>query len=284
MTTTDALSRLVEQFPLRAGAFIVTLYGDVVAPRGGQLWMGNIVEICARAGIAESRVRTAVSRLVTANRIEGEREGRRSFYHLTPDAISEFQKAARFIYKASSNGTLSGWHLILLPHGAEREAATAKLASMRAGFPMPGVGLLPNRGEVMPEIGGARFMASTEDDLSDLVRAAWPLEEINSRCERFIDGFSPFSDKPLPQEDALALRLLLVHAFRGIALSDPDLPEAFLPKGWLGRKARDLFARLYLALLDASDAEIAAHFVDARGPLQADRVRLARRIADLSKT
>ncbi len=282
MTTTDALSRLVEQFPMRAGAFIVTLYGDVVAPRGGELWMGNIVETCARAGIAESRVRTSVSRLVAAARIEGKREGRRSFYHLTPEAICEFQKAARQIYKCQKKELLSGWHLVLLPQGAERDEASAMLRALRAGFPLPGVGLLPDRGEEMPVVPGVHFVAKTEDDLSDLVGSAWPLDEINSRCERFIAGFSDFVDKPVSQGEALVLRLLLVHNFRGIALDDPDLPEAFLPKGWLGRKARALFAKLYLSLLDQSDAEITKSFIDSRGALQADRVRLARRIADLS--
>ena len=42
-----AVDRLVEEFagrrPLRAGAFIVTLYGDAVVPRGGSLWVGNVI-------------------------------------------------------------------------------------------------------------------------------------------------------------------------------------------------------------------------------------------------
>ena len=52
----------------RAPAFLVTLYGDVVEPRGGTLWMGSLIECCAMHGLSESLVRTAVSRLVGAGR------------------------------------------------------------------------------------------------------------------------------------------------------------------------------------------------------------------------
>lgn len=38
--------------------FIVTLYGDMVEPRG-RLWMGNIVETYVTVGISETLVRTA---------------------------------------------------------------------------------------------------------------------------------------------------------------------------------------------------------------------------------
>ena len=78
-----ATDGLLDGERLRAASFIVTIYGDVVEPRGGLLWMGTLIEVCARAGISETRVRTAVSRLVAAGRLEGTREGRRSFYRLT---------------------------------------------------------------------------------------------------------------------------------------------------------------------------------------------------------
>ena len=61
------------------GAFIVTVYGDVVVPRGGVLWTGTLIEVCERVGISESLVRTAVSRLVAAHRLRGERLGRHSY-------------------------------------------------------------------------------------------------------------------------------------------------------------------------------------------------------------
>ena len=73
---------ILEESPLKAAGFIVTIYGDVVEPRGGVAWTGNLIETCAAVGISETLVRTAVSRLVAAGQLSGEREGRRSFYRL----------------------------------------------------------------------------------------------------------------------------------------------------------------------------------------------------------
>ena len=87
-----ATEPLLDGERLRAASFIVTIYGDVVEPRGGLLWMGTLIEVCARAGISETRVRTAVSRLVAAGRLEGTREGRRSFYRLTPSAAHRVRR------------------------------------------------------------------------------------------------------------------------------------------------------------------------------------------------
>jgi phenylacetic acid degradation operon negative regulatory protein len=277
-----ALGRLIEAFPVSAGAFVVTLYGDVVAPRGGEVWMGNVVEACAAVGLADTRVRTAVSRLVAAGRIEGTRLGRRSYYRLTPEAEREFREAARLIYAPIHPPPMRGWHLVALPASNERDAA-ARLARLRFGFAQPQLALLPDRGEPLPSLPGFRFAATSGDDLGALVRDAWPLEALAARMRRFVAGFGPLEGRRLAPAEAVGLRLLLVHSFREVALSDPLLPPELLPTDWPGRDARALFARLYLALSPAADTAIAASFVDRRGRLEADPARLARRTADLSR-
>ena len=42
-----------EALRLNAAAFIVTVYGDIVVPRGGMLWTGTLIDLCARVGISE---------------------------------------------------------------------------------------------------------------------------------------------------------------------------------------------------------------------------------------
>src|SRR5690242_7752912 len=86
----EAVAALLINLPIKAASFIVTIYGDVIEPRGGVVWIGNLIETCKNVGITETLVRTAVSRLVAAGRLAGEREGRRSFYRLTEAAQAEF--------------------------------------------------------------------------------------------------------------------------------------------------------------------------------------------------
>lgn len=276
----EAIAAILRDFHISAGAFIVTLYGDVVAPRGGELWMGNIIEACAAVGIGESRVRTAVSRLVAANQLEGSKEGRRSYYRLTPEAEREFQRAARLIYAPPRAEPLRGWHVVLLPVGEEREALVNRLTALRFGLAQTHLAIRPDRGEPLPPLGAVHFRATTEDDLTALATQAWDLPGLHADMTRFIDGFSNVT---ATGAEALGLRLLLVHAFRRIALRDPALPLGMLPEGWPAPDARALFARLYLALSPAADAAVAAGFVDHNGPLVPDQARMARRIADLAE-
>lgn len=280
--TRGAISAITAAFPLRAGAFVVTLYGDVVAPRGGQLWMGNIVEACAAVGISESRVRTAVSRLVAAGQIEATRIGRKSYYRLTPQAQGVFTAAARRIYRAPTPKPFRGWQIAVLPPGSEREAFAQRLGDARFGFPQTTLALRPDRGDALPSLDLPFFSATSASDLAPLLKDAWPLPALAETIERFLSAFSPLAGIRASGIEAIALRLLLVHVFRSIALSDPELPEALLPSDWRGGEARDLFARLYLELAAPADEAIARGFEDSGGPLRPELTRISRRIADLS--
>ena len=68
-------------------------------------------------------------------------------------------------------------------------------------------------------------------------------------------------------EEALPLRLLLVHEWRRIALRDPALPDALLPDGWPGRDAAALAARLYAGLVPAAEAWLDGAGRAEAGPL-----------------
>ncbi|MGG7565142.1 PaaX family transcriptional regulator C-terminal domain-containing protein [Rhodovulum sp. DZ06] len=277
--------KLLSAWPIRAGAFVVTLYGDVAAPRGGRLWMGEIVEACAPLGLSDSRVRTAVSRLVSSGRIEGEKIGRRSMYRLTRSGEAEFARATRLIYAPADPPPMKGWLLVPLPQGAGREALAAKLQRRRFGIPRPHLALAPDRGGPAPDV-APLFRAECTDDLAELAAAAWPLEELSAAMTRFLEAFAPLEDRlaarPMPGRDALALRLLLVHAWREIALADPVLPLGLLPAGWPGPEARRLFARLYLALTPSAEAEAARRFTGEDGrPLRPDPAEMDARLAPL---
>lgn len=276
-----AADRLLSAFPVSAGAFIVTLYGDVAAPRGGRLWMGEIVETCGALGFSSTRLRTAVSRLSDAGRIAGERVGRRSLYRLTPRGEAEFARATALIYAPAEPPPLKGWLLVPLPQGPGREALANRLTRARFGLARPHLALLPDRGGPAPDV-APLFRASTADDLTTLAAEAWPLADLAARMTRFIDGFAPLDPAACTPEEALGLRLLLVHVWRDIALSDPLLPLGLLPGDWPGPEARRLFARLYRALSPAAEAEAARRFTDAGGaPLAPSAAGLAARIGAL---
>lgn len=276
-------SRLIEAFPVSAAPFVVTLYGDVVAPRGGEIWTGNIVETLATVGIGESRVRTALSRLVAAGRLEGSKAGRRSYYRLTAGAADEFSVAARLIYAPVEPPPLRGWHLVALPEES-RDTAAQILAPQRFGFLSPHLAVLPDRGAPLPRLPGCLFSATTaqDDTLRGLLAVSWPLPALSERMRHFVRAFERLNGEDVPRPEALGLRLLLVHVYRELALRDPLLPPELLPPDWPGRAARSLFVRLYRALSPAAETVIATRFMNRAGPLRPDRARLDRRQNDLA--
>lgn len=255
--------------PPRAAAFIVTVYGDLVEPRGGVLWMGSLIALCARAGLSETLVRTAVSRLVVAGQLAGEREGRRSYYSLTRRAREEFQAAARAIFRPPGTDAAEGWLWLFAPDGAE--------ALGREGFAevAPGLWLGPDRDSPALEAAGhSRMRAAAYGPVAEIAAFAarhWDLAAHAARYRAVLAAFAPAEAGAarLPPQQALGLRLRLVHDFRLALLRDPRLPASALPRDWPGLAARRLFCRLYAALSPAAEAEAAALLEGRDGPLPA---------------
>jgi phenylacetic acid degradation operon negative regulatory protein len=247
----------------RAPSFIVTLYGDIVAPRGGVLWIGTLIECCAAHGLSEGLVRTAVSRLVSSGRLEGERIGRKSYYRLSHMAEEEFEAAARVLYAPPPPPT--GWLVTL----CEAEAVSTDWLPIG-----PKSFIAPRRNDVLRP-NAAVLSCDTVAGvgaLRDFAAHAWPLAEVGAKYDAFLSVFEPILAHVLEGgvpsgPEALALRLQLVHAYRHAALVDPRLPEAALPEGWPGGWARALFVRGYLALTRAADEHVGLTFHDSRGLL-----------------
>lgn len=260
------LSGLLQYAPLKAAAFIVTLYGDVVEPRGGVLWMGNVIETCAMVGISENPVRTAVSRLVSAGQLSGERVGRHSFYRLTPVARAEFSYAAKVLYTPQA---AQQWRLVYL----DGEDADAQMRALkRLGYAALNTRLAMGPDDVpLP----ARALVWQADVLQghaqmrSFVAAHWDLPVYADAFQAFIKHFQPIEvllDQLTPGT-ALTLRLLMVHHYRFVTLRAPHLPVEALPENWAGNVARSLFARLYVALSRKADKYIGNTFVDTDGVL-----------------
>ncbi len=276
MAKTGLIADLLHGVGLRSASFIVTVYGDVVVPRGGVLWTGTLIETCLGVGLNESLVRTAVSRLVAAHRLRGERVGRRSFYHLDASARQEFEQAAVLLFGPEVE--TRGWQILYAPQLSEDEARLQRMGHMGGA-----VFIRPDRGQPVPE-GALAFHA---DDPEGIERAArfWDLSALQERYTDMIARFGPLDAAMkgggLSDETALVARLLLVHIYRNVMLRDPRVPKNALPADWKGQEARALFRRLYRRLSPAAERHIAARFEGIDGKLPARTAASEARIAGL---
>ena len=59
------------------------IFGDGLEPRGGEIWLSNLIALAQPLGVNERLVRTSVYRLAQENWLERTASGRRSYYGLT---------------------------------------------------------------------------------------------------------------------------------------------------------------------------------------------------------
>jgi phenylacetic acid degradation operon negative regulatory protein len=282
-TATESLvDGFLQPFPPKAAQLIVTIYGDIVEPRGSVLWMGDLISLCADFGVNESLVRTAVSRLVSKGQLTGEREGRRSFYALTPEAREEYHLAADLFYGPEDNDC--GW---LLTHCTE---AADQAILMRFGFVSLEGNVYIGADRPGRPLLGTTFRAAevpNQGDLEDISRSAFGLESLARDYAEFVSHFAPMQDlltEGLLPRSSLLFRLALVHAYRGIRLRDPRLPRSVLPDDWTGYGARSLFAALYRSLSPGADSYIAQNLMNQEGPLPEAPDAVLKRMRALSSS
>jgi phenylacetic acid degradation operon negative regulatory protein len=253
--------------PPRSKSLVMTIFGDAIAPHGGRLWLGSLIELVAPLGVTDRLVRTSVFRLVQEGWLVANREGRRSSYALQPDAASRFARANRRIYAPPGVDWDGRWTLLLAPNGTVDSALRAAVRKELEweGFAMLAPGLLAHPAadqdgvaEVLRRVdgGGKIFVCAATElpgvgarPLAELVREGWDLSGVVAGYRRFIHEFTPLRDllrqeAPDPQQ-AFIVRTLLIHAYRRVQLHDPMLPLALLPQPWPGSEAYALAQAIY---------------------------------------
>ncbi len=274
----SALAQLLGQFraePSRTWSIIITLYGDVVAPRGGSLWLGTLLEVFAALEISGNVVRTAMSRLAADGWLERKRVGRNSFYRLAEKGRTVFAEAAGRIYGVQGPTWDGVFHLAVLPDAGREAESPVAIA--------PGVLVSLRNGE-LPD--GAIHLHATAApaDARRLAAQAWPLTRTEAGYRRFLGMFAPLRDVlaaggALTGMEALVGRVLMIHEYRRVLLRDPLLPDALLPDAWPGREARLLCQDLYQRLLAGSESWLDANALNEDGPLPPPDAALAARFA-----
>ena len=266
MPDPSALGALTKRLgPPRIASLIVTIWGDAVAPRGGSLWLGSLQAILDHFGCNPGQVRTAMSRLTEEGWLARNRVGRNSFHRLGPRGEAAFGAAARRIYRARPPEWDGRFRLVMTTDPAVAEA----LAGRQFGQAATGLWIgLRGAAEELPAAATVLMAAPRSlAEARDLAARAWPLAAIAAAHERFLAAFAPLDGVVPDAEEALPLRLLLVHEWRRIALRDPALPDALLPNGWPGRDAAALAARLYAGLVPAAEAWLDGAGRAEAGPL-----------------
>src|ERR1700710_103995 len=190
------LARIVDQLkrePSRTGSIVITVFGDAIAPRGGSIWLGTLLEFFKTIDIDSSVVRTAMSRLAADGWFEREKVGRNSFYRSVKQGRQTFDIAAKHIYGAPVSDWTGRFELLLIGNGEDRDASREALKNAGFGSPLPGVWVAPSGVPVPEEAAAAiRLEVSAEDDSGRrLLSESWALDRPADAYLKFMKTFEP---------------------------------------------------------------------------------------------
>jgi len=288
-----AIETLVTHFaaqrPLRTGSLIVTLFGDAILPRGGTVSLTSLVRVLETFGLSERLIRTAAFRLTKKGWLSATKIGRQSYYSLTDSGRRQFDEASRRIYGDVVDNWDGAWTLIILPPNLEGQRDAIRKDLIWLGFGQITTGLLGHPSikstptiQHLSDLGvldrvvimHARLDRITSNQSQhDLVRACWPLDEIEEHYRRFLKTFRPIyktarATADLPPPLCLLARIILIHEYRKIILRDPLLPRELLPSSWMGAAAYQLCRNLYGLIYQGADTYLTDHLESAEGPLR----------------
>jgi len=268
LTCSEWIAHFLATDPPRSKSLVMTIFGDAIAPHGGTVWLGSLIELLVPFGVSDRLLRTSVFRLAQEGWLVANRDGRRSSYAIPPQALARFERANRRIYTPLATHWDGSWTMLMAVTGA-LDAPTR--ANLRKELTWEGYGLIAQgiyghpvaAPDVIEDIlvrmkaqGKLLVVRASElpgvstRPLRELAAEGWDLSGVVQGYRSFIEQFSPLlallqQDGPLAPEQAFMIRSLLIHAYRRVQLHDPMLPVELLPDPWPGSEAYELARALY---------------------------------------
>lgn len=270
---------------LSAWSLIVSFLGDAIGPRGGVVSASTLQTLMQRLGIGHGAVRTAVSRLAADGWIVRSREGRNSFYALSGDVGETVLSAERRIYAASSllpantprsliiaSEPLSDATLRALETSGALQLTPLVILCFAPAVNLPAALHLPDA-----TIADAPTLIPSTAMLKKMAEAR-QVDEIDTLRQAYLPTSQALEQAPAPQpEDAMALRCLMIHEWRRLALRVLSIPLDLVQPNDPEPETRALVASIYAHVLPASEAWLDANATTPSGPLPPPDARLAAR-------
>lgn len=247
----------LEEQPPSARSFLLTVLGEFVHTRGGEVWTGTLVAALGALGVEEKSARQALSRAAAEGLLAPSRHGRRVRWSLTPGGRALLKEGTERIYGflRSSRGWHGRWLVltVAVPESQRqlRHRLRTRLTWLGMGSPSPGLWVVPDPGKeqqvraALDELGllNRAFAWSggimSTGDIGRLIQTAWDLGDVEKRYLAFIETFENLTART-PME-AFVDQVALIQAWRQFPFLDPDLPTELLDDDWPGPRAAAVF-------------------------------------------
>jgi phenylacetic acid degradation operon negative regulatory protein len=240
-----------------ARSLLLTILGEFVHPRRGQVWTGTLVEALGALGVEQKSARQALFRAAGEGLMSSTPHGRRVRWQLTAAGEHLLREGTERIYGfMRAPHPWDGRWLVLTVSVPEsqrqlRHRLRTRLTWLGLGSPSPGLWVVPDatkEAEVsatIDELGlhdrafAWEGLAVSAGDPGKLINTAWDLADVEKRYLAFIDHFGDVEASA--ERDAFVNQVRLVQEWRRFPFLDPDLPSELLDHDWPGPRAAATF-------------------------------------------
>ncbi|MGZ4805027.1 MAG: PaaX family transcriptional regulator [Ilumatobacteraceae bacterium] len=249
---------------------LLTLLGDYWSGRCEALPSAALVDLLAEFDVNQSGARAALSRLSIRGLLVGTKDGRNTFYRVadTFRHVLPYGPIHTFAFAKPKPDWDGLWTMVAftVPEDQRRLRPMLRGRLQSLGFaPLyDGLWVSPHPPETELDIAlkiappqSCTVIRATELPAATRlsVASAWNLHELGESYEEFIGTFRPvlrrLENGRISTTEALVVRTRATYRWFVFAVTDPDLPEALLPRRWPRAAAHELFVALVdgLALL-----------------------------------
>jgi phenylacetic acid degradation operon negative regulatory protein len=244
---------------------MLTLYGDYVRYRGGEIGIGSLIKLLANFDLSEQSIRSAVYRMCRAGLLKVRHTGLKSYYSLTENGLILLQEGERRIFEQKGIRWDGTWSVVVYFIPEEKREARDTL---RQELSWIGYGPLSTATWVSPhdlsqEVERVAKKLKIEEymqvfqakhlgfnDPKTIISRCWDLNRIRKGYADFIDEYRDRLQKYIGRlrkgeniepSEYFTERFKLIHEYRRLPFFDPNLPEELLPENWLRSKASAIF-------------------------------------------
>lgn len=267
----------IPEVPLQHQQLMVTLYGLYGREVGGSFPVSVLIAMLGDLGHDAPGVRSSVSRLKAKGVLHSVRTDGVAGYEISPEALEIFVAGDERIFSSPRSQADDPWVLAIfsVPESKRnrRHQLRKELGGLGFGMVSAGVWIAPAhvRQEALRRMesqGLAEYVEfftgeyGPETDMRSKVAQWWDLEVVASRLAEFLDlygnavaewvrvvGSTPETAQavasPELRRDAFRYYVPMLTLWRRFPYRDPGLPLAYLPEGWKGVEARNVFQEVH---------------------------------------
>jgi phenylacetic acid degradation operon negative regulatory protein len=275
----------------RPQQMLVTLMADYWFAEGALAPSGTLVSLMEEFGVSSSGTRTLLGRLTHAGRLNTMKEGRRTFYGLTPASRERLGAGLRDIvgFGRVPDPEPVIWTCLAFSipehQRSERQKLRKGLAWLGFAPLYDGVWISPlsNQDKVHAllnklEVESATLFEATAQGIGrtrGLPTDAWDIPRLRQYYEEFLRETGPLlglvERGDITASAALVLRTELINVWRCFPRFDPHLPLALLPSPWPRSEASEVFRALY-DKLEPLASSLVRHHVESHSPEHVDDI------------